>query len=103
MTIRNSYRTFRVWKLASEKHGVTYNLEAENGFDEWKITSDIVNIESEGNSFIFTTINGSKYRASAYQEGGSRTNIVDQYMKVNGFSDKVELTEQEFLEMVNYK
>jgi hypothetical protein len=96
--IRNSYRTFRVWKLASEKHGVTYNLEAENGFDEWKITSDIVGVDKEDNAFIFTTINGSKYRAHQYQEGGSRTNIVEQYMKVNGFSDKVELTEEEFEE-----
>lgn len=94
--IRNSYRTFRVRKLWNETE-TTYNLEAENGYDEWKITSDIVEVWVENNVYYFKTINGSLYCAFKYEEFGSRTTIVRDYMRINGFTDNTILSEDEFL------
>lgn len=97
----NNYflRTFRVYDLKSETE-TSYNISAENGYDEWRFSTAIVSAIREDNSYYITTISGSEYRLLRYEE----TEIfktVDKYMELNGFTEKRILTEQEFKEKYN--
>lgn len=100
LVIRNQYRTFRVFELKDQEGAITFNMEGENGYDEWKITSDIVDIWNDNDYWYFKTINGSVYRCWRYVPDASMTTIVDQYMKINGFVSKRCLSLQEFYDLV---
>lgn len=91
------FRTFRVVKLSNDKE-ITYNLDCENGYNDWRFSTDIVKAWKVPNhtGFWFETVNGSIYTCGRYQPIPS-TKIVDDYCRINGFTNKQILSNDEFL------